>query len=59
MSADPGSVTDGSMGEVKVSYNDQTGGQQAAYALFSANDNAICVAYITITVSLHLKISFC
>jgi hypothetical protein len=45
MSADPGEITDGTQGQVTVSTN----GQQATYTLFSANDNAICIAYATIT----------
>lgn len=45
ISADPGKVEDGSVGTIKVSTN----GQQATYALFSANDDAICIAYVTIT----------
>ncbi|KAK3901910.1 hypothetical protein C8A05DRAFT_34415, partial [Staphylotrichum tortipilum] len=45
---DPGSVGDGSTGTIKVEHKDQNG-QQAAYALFSANDNAVCVTSISIT----------
>ncbi|KAK3897163.1 hypothetical protein C8A05DRAFT_48112 [Staphylotrichum tortipilum] len=45
---DPGSVGDGSTGTIKVEHNDKNG-QQAAYALFSANDDAVCVASISIT----------
>ena len=48
ISTDPGSVGDGSTAEIKVKHNDGNG-QQAAYALFSANDNAVCVASISIT----------
>ncbi|KAI9147532.1 hypothetical protein HJFPF1_12558 [Paramyrothecium foliicola] len=45
MAADPGDVADGTLGKVTVSTN----GQQSAYTLFSANSNAICIAYATIT----------
>jgi hypothetical protein len=45
MTADPGDITDGTQGSVSVSTN----GQQATYTLFSANNNAICIAYATIT----------
>ena len=48
MKADPGKVGDGSVGEIKVDHNDDSA-QQAAYALFSANNDAICVAYVSIT----------
>jgi hypothetical protein len=48
ITADPGDVNDGGYGEVKINHKtDST--QQATYALFSANDNAICIAYATIT----------
>ncbi|OCL05722.1 hypothetical protein AOQ84DRAFT_399413 [Glonium stellatum] len=43
---DPGSITDGTDVDVTVS---QTEEQQATYALFSANDNAVCIAYVSIT----------
>jgi hypothetical protein len=48
MSADPGSIDDGSTGEIKVRHKDDLG-QQATYTLFSANDNAICIGMATIT----------
>lgn len=45
-SYDPGSIEDGTTGtDIRVQ---QTAEQQAAYALFSANDNAICIAYLSI-----------
>ncbi|KAK4457041.1 hypothetical protein QBC42DRAFT_279985 [Cladorrhinum samala] len=48
MAADPGGVGDGATGEVKVDHIGDSG-QQAAYALFSANNNAICIASASIT----------
>lgn len=48
ISADPGDIDDGSTKEFKVNHKGNNG-QQATYALFSANDNAICVAYVSIT----------
>jgi hypothetical protein len=48
ISTEPGDIGDGSTAEIKVSHNSDNG-QQAAYALFTANDNAICVASISIT----------
>jgi len=44
MEADPGSIDDGTQGEMSVGSK----GQQPTYALFSANDDAICVAYVSI-----------
>ncbi|KAK0744364.1 hypothetical protein B0T21DRAFT_357705 [Apiosordaria backusii] len=41
-------VGDGSTGEIKIDHKDDNG-QQATYALFTANDNAICVASASIT----------
>lgn len=46
IAADPGSVGPGSTEEIKVTHSD---GQQAAYTLFTANDNAICIATTSIT----------
>ncbi|KAF7563673.1 hypothetical protein G7046_g427 [Stylonectria norvegica] len=41
-------IVDGTTGEIKVTH--QSGeGQQASYALFSANNDAICIAYLSIT----------
>ena len=48
MSADPGKIDDGSTKEITVTHNGDNG-QQATYALFSANTDAICVAYVSIT----------
>ncbi len=48
ISTDPASVRDSSTAEIRVKHNDNNG-QQTAYALFSANDNAVCVASISIT----------
>lgn len=45
MEADPGDVKDGTQGEISVGSE----GQQPTYALFTANDDAICVAYVSIT----------
>ncbi|KAA8642508.1 hypothetical protein EYZ11_011692 [Aspergillus tanneri] len=44
MKADPGTVNNGNLGEVKVDHENQ-----GAYTLFSANDDAICVAWVTTT----------
>ncbi|RYP59709.1 hypothetical protein DL771_010778 [Monosporascus sp. 5C6A] len=48
MVADPGTVDSGGFADITIPHN---GGstQQATYALFSANDNAICIAYAAIT----------
>ncbi|KAJ8109145.1 hypothetical protein ONZ43_g6215 [Nemania bipapillata] len=46
--ADPGKVKSGSFGDITVKHNDNSG-QQATYALFSANNDAICIAYTSIT----------
>lgn len=48
MAADPGDVDSGTAVEMIVPH-DEDSAQQATYGLFSANDNAICVAYVTIT----------
>lgn len=48
INADPGDISEGTTAEIKVKHKKDLG-QQAAYALFSANDNAICVATISIT----------
>ncbi|KPM38675.1 hypothetical protein AK830_g7877 [Neonectria ditissima] len=48
MSADPGDIDDGSTKEISIDH-DGDNGQQATYALFSANDDAICIAYASIT----------
>ncbi|KAL2257699.1 hypothetical protein VTK26DRAFT_9301 [Humicola hyalothermophila] len=48
ISADPGEIGDGSTAEIRVKH-DKNNGQQAAYALFSANDNAICITSLSIT----------
>ncbi|RYO97129.1 hypothetical protein DL765_011298 [Monosporascus sp. GIB2] len=48
MVADPGTVDSGGFVDITVNHNgDST--QQATYALLSANDNAICIAYAAIT----------
>lgn len=44
MTADPGSVNDGNVGQAHVEHENQ-----GVYSLFSANDNAICVAWVTST----------
>ncbi len=48
MRADPGKVPNGEVGQIAVSH---IGGnqKQAPYTLFSANDDAICIAYASIT----------
>ena len=42
---DPGSIDDGTTGDIKIS---QSAEQQATYGLFTANDNAICIAVLSI-----------
>jgi hypothetical protein len=51
ISVNPGTVEAGNTAEIRVEHtnNANTNGQQAAYALFSANDNSICVASVSIT----------
>ena len=44
MTADPGTVDHGNLGEVHVDHENQ-----GVYSLFSANNNAICVAWVTTT----------
>ena len=51
MKADPGRVGSGESGEIKVPHYEKDSKQQAPYVLFSANNNAICITYATITVS--------
>ncbi|KAI1160787.1 hypothetical protein F5B18DRAFT_486877 [Nemania serpens] len=46
--ADPGEVKSGEFGDITIEHNHNSG-QQAAYTLFSANNNAICIAYASIT----------
>ncbi|KAL2822688.1 hypothetical protein BDW59DRAFT_101782 [Aspergillus cavernicola] len=41
---DPGTVTDGTVGTVEVDHE-----QQGVYSLFSANNDAICIAWVTTT----------
>ncbi|KAJ2996616.1 hypothetical protein NUW58_g915 [Xylaria curta] len=48
MSADPGTVRSGEYGDITVQHNSGSK-QQATYALFSANDDAICIVYAGIT----------
>ncbi|KAI0103409.1 hypothetical protein F4814DRAFT_96523 [Daldinia grandis] len=45
---DPGSVSDGGFGDIEISHNDDSN-QQPAYALFSANNDAICIAHAVVT----------
>lgn len=42
MEADPGKVADGNLGEVHVNHENQ-----GVYTLFSANKDAICIAWVT------------
>ena len=42
---DPGHIDDGTTKDVRIS---QTKEQQATYGLFTANNNAICIAYLSI-----------
>ncbi|KAJ5794804.1 hypothetical protein N7457_001403 [Penicillium paradoxum] len=44
MKADPGSVNNGNLGEVSIDHENQ-----GVYSLFSANNDAICVAWVTTT----------
>ncbi|KAL5051255.1 hypothetical protein BDW71DRAFT_170673 [Aspergillus fruticulosus] len=44
MTADPGSVSSGNIGTVTVDHD-----QQGVYSLFSANTDAICIAWVTTT----------
>lgn len=44
MKADPGNVKDGNLGEIHVDHENQ-----GVYTLFSANNDAICVAWATTT----------
>ncbi|KAK4225463.1 hypothetical protein QBC38DRAFT_501330 [Podospora fimiseda] len=48
ISADTGKIDDGTTGEIKIKHKEDKG-QQAAYALFSANNNAIYIASASIT----------
>ncbi|KAI1437149.1 hypothetical protein GGR50DRAFT_115061 [Xylaria sp. CBS 124048] len=48
MKADPGKVSTGDFHDVTVPHESNTG-QQATYTLFSANNDAICIAYSSIT----------
>ncbi|KAK0673154.1 hypothetical protein QBC41DRAFT_215440 [Cercophora samala] len=48
ITVDPGFIDDGTTQEIKIAHNDESG-QQATYTLFSANNNAICIATATIT----------
>ncbi|OJJ52389.1 hypothetical protein ASPSYDRAFT_164879 [Aspergillus sydowii CBS 593.65] len=44
MTADPGSVGDGTVGTVEVDHD-----QQGVYSLLTANNDAICIAWVTTT----------
>ncbi|KAI1378582.1 hypothetical protein F4677DRAFT_372060 [Hypoxylon crocopeplum] len=48
ITAGPGKVKDGGFGDITVDHNDDST-QQPTYALFSGNNDAICVAYVSIT----------
>ncbi|TGJ88660.1 hypothetical protein E0Z10_g2 [Xylaria hypoxylon] len=48
INVDPGTVDSGKFSDITVEHNDDAG-SQAAYTLFSANDNAICIAAASIT----------
>ncbi|KAI1459464.1 hypothetical protein F4805DRAFT_63649 [Annulohypoxylon moriforme] len=57
LSKDPGGIQDGGFADVTVSHEgDST--QQPTYTLFSANKNAICIAYATITLPSQDKYSW-
>lgn len=49
MAVDSGSVDEGGFGEVKVQIARTGNGKQPTYALFSASDAAICIAYASMT----------
>ena len=44
MTADPGTVDDGNVGEISIEHENQ-----GVYSVFSANDDAICIAWVTTT----------
>ncbi|KAL2870153.1 uncharacterized protein BJX67DRAFT_370502 [Aspergillus lucknowensis] len=44
ITSDPGTLSDGTVGTVEVDHE-----QQGSYSLFSANDDAICIAWVTTT----------
>ncbi|KAI1475702.1 hypothetical protein F4774DRAFT_396030 [Daldinia eschscholtzii] len=48
INVDPGYVSDGGFGDIEISHKGDTN-QQPAYALFSANNDAICIAHATVT----------
>ncbi|KAL7620434.1 hypothetical protein AAE478_009429 [Parahypoxylon ruwenzoriense] len=48
INADPGKVKNGGFGDITIDHKDDST-QQATYALFSANNDAICIAYASIT----------
>lgn len=48
LTVDPGKVANGGFGDIKIAHEHNLN-QQATYALFSANNDAICIAYTTIT----------
>ncbi|KAI1173620.1 hypothetical protein F4777DRAFT_589701 [Nemania sp. FL0916] len=48
LKVDPGKVEDGGFHDITIKHNSDST-QQATYTLFSANNDAICVAYATIT----------
>ncbi|GAP85847.1 hypothetical protein SAMD00023353_1401440 [Rosellinia necatrix] len=48
ITADPGTVKSGMAGDITVEHKSNLG-QQATYTLFSANNDAICIAYASIT----------
>ncbi|KAI2472614.1 hypothetical protein F4781DRAFT_344998 [Annulohypoxylon bovei var. microspora] len=57
LTKDPGGIQDGGFADVTVSHEgDST--QQPTYTLFSANKNAICIAYATITLPSSDKYSW-
>ncbi|KAI1122808.1 hypothetical protein F5Y10DRAFT_253288 [Nemania abortiva] len=48
ITVDPGKVKSGEFGDITIEH-DHNSGSQATYALFSANNDAICIAYTSIT----------
>ncbi|CAG8981271.1 hypothetical protein HYALB_00003869 [Hymenoscyphus albidus] len=48
MHADPGKLKSGITSDITIKHKDGNG-QQPTYALFSANNGAVCIAYVSIT----------
>ncbi|KAI1089875.1 hypothetical protein F5B19DRAFT_353518 [Rostrohypoxylon terebratum] len=57
LTADPGKIQNGGFADITISQKGKNT-QQATYALFSANNDAICIAYATITLPNQDKYSW-